>query len=1190
MVEYFLLGGINLKRFLALTISFILFVSSLSTGLIAVAESIPHESKLEIFASNLTDMIRTYDDADDYSEDNEITDENIDSDLLDEITEKFPIVYAEHTYSSYSPELEFESSDFSETETNGNEQSPQFENLPENAFDLNRLIVKSKNKIDYCGAVECVSGYRDLYILQYDSVEATISAYEYYLSLNSIEYVEPDLIQQTQEEIKEVISAEDIGLDNEDYVEIVDKIESWSSKDIGFDDIKDKLSEIELQEVVVAVLDSGIDTDHEVFEGRIIESFVNCSTSGAENSVEDDFGHGTHVAGIVVDNTPSNVKIKPYKVLNHEGKGALSSIIAAFDLAVEDGADVINMSFTAEGESKTMTDSVNAAVEKGVNVVVAAGNRGVDLTKKTFSPACVESAITVSAVTKDHKLSSYSNYNGPIDIAAPGDDIISAYLNNTYVSMSGTSMATPQVAAGIAIVRSVYEEKTNAEVEEFLEKYATTMEEDEGYNRFGAGVLYVKYLLESTPRTVDPVFSVESGEFVNTFNLSIKCYEKDSKILYVMIEEEFDGDFEDDENIDINLLNGNLYEHSIKISVDTTVAAVAFSEDKLFSSVVVMEYDRKNGSEEDLYDIDSSGMITGYVGTETDLIIPDTIRGIKVKGIGSSAFADNENIHSVVLPSTATHIGLNSFKNCTNLKSVTGGAITHINLNAFANSSISTFPFENVKSISDKAFYGCTNLKNVVLPNVEKIGASAFVNVPTIEVLNSEKLTSIGNYAFRGTGVTTVDLPKLESLGTGAFEKCASLTTVSMTNLESVLANTFKNCTALNEVDMPNVTSIGNYAFQSTALTSIDFDKVETVGNYAFKDANSLKYAILPNATSVGTGCFQNCENLKFIYLISLSELKNNTFSKCNSLKSAWLPAVKTVNKNAFNKSSIEYLQFDTVEKIESLPSTLVGLILPSSLTEITAATPDTEFVVYGYEGTFARQYADENAKEFVTVPLLYSEVPEKVSTEEKYLVAFSIGFNCTYQWYKNDVLSNENGTPIEDATNFWYEPTRADNTACYYCVITSDDGENHSVIVTAPIANTPEYQEADYTEYNSVVEEAKYIDRNLYTEESLSVLDELLAQDISGYSLAEQALISQHITAIKNAISSLALNYVLGDINADGKISLLDARLALKTVSGTEELTELQVLSADMNEDGKISLIDVRAILRIISEATETK
>ena len=89
------------------------------------------------------------------------------------------------------------------------------------------------------------------------------------------------------------------------------------------------------------------------------------------------------------------MKIKPYKVLNNQGKGPSSLIALAVDCAVADGADIINMSLSGPSESQTMTDSVNAAVEKGVNVVVAAGNDKADLSKTYYSPACVESAFTV---------------------------------------------------------------------------------------------------------------------------------------------------------------------------------------------------------------------------------------------------------------------------------------------------------------------------------------------------------------------------------------------------------------------------------------------------------------------------------------------------------------------------------------------------------------------------------------------------------------------------------------------------------------------------------------------------------------------------------------------------------------------------------------------------------------------------
>lgn len=1149
-----------LKKILSILISIVLFVTSLSAGLVVVAETIPHESDLDVFANNLSEMLHKYDATD--------VEEQDKMDILDEMTERFPIVYTEHSYSSFLPELD----DAEQDESQNKHMSAEDFGLPADAFELKRLIVKSIHDIDYCGAVDCISGYRDLYILQYDSIEETAKAYEYYLSSKLVEYVEPDLIHHSQEEqIGEIIDGDDIN---------------FEQSSIGFENLKEKMSNYELKNIVVAVLDSGIDTDHEVFEGRLIDNNYNCSSSGESDSCEDDYGHGTHVAGIIVNNTLSNVKIKPYKVLNYEGKGSLSAIVVAVDLAVQEGADIINMSLTAEGESQAMTEAVDRAVEKGLDVVVAAGNKSVDLNKVKYTPACVESAITVSAVNSNYTLSSYSNYNGTIDIAAPGDNIESAYLNNTYAKMTGTSMAAPQVSAGLAFVRSFYVDKTNIEAENLIKEYATKIDDDLN-NKYGSGVLYMKYIFEPEPRTIDPIFSIDSCSFVNSFNVSIKCFEENSRIYYMKIEGNLEDNIENEVSI-FDVFKSELYQKQIQISVDTTLIAIAMTDDKKPSSIVYVEYDRLTENEEDFYDINASGMITGYFGSDKDLIIPQEVQGKIVKGIAASAFKGNTEIHSVVLPSTSNNIGASAFEDCKNLESVIGGAVTNIGAKAFANSSIVEFNFEKAKILGDKAFYNCTNLTVDELTSIEKVGVSAFENAGLIQRVDSSNLKTLGKNAFKGSQIVSVNLPNIESVDSSVFENCTSLTMVSMPKLTELSSNVFKNCSALTSVDMQAVTSIGSYAFSGTALKYAFFPQSIEVGTYAFKDVTTLEYAMMPVAEIVNAGCFSGCISLKYSCLASLRELKANTFSKCDSLKSIWLPLVEKVNLNAFNNSSIEYLQFDNVVSIGSLPSNLRGLVLSSKLETVSAKVPSTDFIVYGYEESVAHQFAQNNSKSFVNVPVLVIDMPEFVNTEEKYLIAYSLGFNCTYQWYKNDIQSNENGIAIEDATNFWYEPKREDNAACYYCVITSDDGLISNTIITSPIANALEYQEADYSAYNSLLDEVTVVDREIYTEESLFVLDELLNTDISGYSLAEQNLIDEHIEKIKEAVLSLAYKYVLGDVNADGKMSLLDARFVLKVVSGTEELDQIQTLSADMNEDGEISLIDVRLILRMLSEMVE--
>ena len=1158
--------GVNaLKRILSFLISFVLLVASLSVGLNAVAETILQDNTLDRFATELTELIREYD-SPFIKEDSEAESDEDSFDFVIQYNPSYKIEFAsEFATGNGKTDLENVLKDYS---------------LTPKDFESKRLIVKSYEKIDYRGAVDCVSGYKDLYILQYSTVEEAISAYQYYLACDNIEYVEPDYVASVQAEVSD--SAIFDGDSSEYYYEIIDKVQSWNSEEIGFDAIKEELAQKKLSDVMVAVIDSGVDTDHELLEGRLIESTVNLSTSGEDNSCEDDYGHGTHVAGIVVDNSLSNVKVKPYKVLNNRGKGTISLISLAVDMAVADGADIINLSLTSEGESKTMTESVDAATEHDVNVVVAAGNQCADLTKKYYTPANIESAITVSATTKDCKLASYSNYNGTIDIAAPGDDIKSSYLNNTYTLMDGTSMAAPQVTAGLAIVKSVFPELSSEEVENRIEEFSIKVAENEGENLFGAGILYLKYILSVMPRTAEPVFNVLDGDFSSTFKLTLSCPEADATILYVI----YDG-----EDIqDIGFLNGTVYKEPISISVDTKISAVAYTKGKMFSSIVTHEYHRSDKTEEDKYDIDKNGLITGYFGKEVDLIVPDKIRGTTVKGIGSSAFENNASVHSVILPKSATIIKDHAFLGCMNLEKVSGEGITTVERYAFNLSTIADFPFEQLKTVGAYAFSGCNNLKNVSLSNAETIGKSAFENSRDVLFINSEKNVSIGENAFRGTNVKSVNLSNLTVINKNVFENCSELVSVSIENTTKINSRGFSDCISLIDINMPKVQELDTYAFKNTALNRVNFETVKSVGNYAFSGCGAMKYAFLPNASSIGAYAFNKCTSLEMVYFPSLIELNNSIFSECEKLKSVWFPSVEVVNNWAFKNSHIEYVQLDNVDRIHSLPDTLLGIVLPTKFSSTTATVPQTDFVVYGYEGTYAEEYAKVNKKEFVMVPAVIYDVPESVSLEKQYIFTYALGFNCTYQWFKNDEVSNENGTIIEDATNFWYEPTRADNTACYYCVITSDDGVNSNMYVTDPIKNIAEYQEADYTVYNAVIEEASHIDRELYSEESLKVLDELLAQDISGYSLAEQDLISQHIEAIKNAVSSLKFDYALGDINDDGKVSLIDARFVLKVVSGTEELDRLQTLSADMNEDGKISLIDVRAILRMISEMTEVE
>ncbi len=1134
-----------------------LITLSLADGFHVLALEDNDASHLDVFAEKLVSMIRKNANIDESKDDTPNNDFDVD----------FPIDYFNTNYGNGS----------NNTSTNSY-SIEKFGQGPQYKYGLNfssgRLIVKSKHEIDLQGAKEYISGYKDLYILQYDTYVNAQKAYDYYKALDTIEYVEPDITRRMQED--------DIGMPGMDP-EIVEDVKgeaiSWVSEQIGFEDIKEELAGRIKRDIKVAVLDSGVDTDHEFLEGRLLPNDVNLSSSGEQNSCEDDYGHGTHVAGILVDNTLENVKIKPYKVLNSMGNGSTSLISIAIDMAVADGADIINLSLSAEGENQMLRDSIDEATEQGVNVIVAAGNNGADLTNKVISPACVESAVTVSAVDKNQKLSSYSNYNGTVDIAAPGDNVMSSYLNNTYSLLSGTSMATPQVAAGFAIVRSVYPEKTGAEVEEMIKKYAIKIQENVGENKYGSGILYLKYILQSIPRTASVVFSVAEGSFNKSFKLTLTCPEENATILYAI---------NLDKDVELGYLNGKKYDTPITISETSKVTAIAITKGKLFSTPVTYTYERFFATEDDKYEVSSTGYITNYFGTETDINVPEKIRGITIKGIGSNAFKNDTVVRSVNLPDTATHIFPNAFYGCSNLETVTGNGITQVDKSAFQMSTLENFPFNQLTKIGSYAFSGCNNLKNIDLSNVETIESYAFENTQGFGELNGEKLKTVGKFAFRNSDITKAVLPNVLLLNESVFADCSLLEEVTAEAVVNVSKAAFKGCVSLKSVNISSATALGNDVFYNSSIKFIDLPQVTKIGNNVFSGCEQLKVISLPLTEKVGTNAFRDCKVLKFLYLPMLKSIDYSIFSGCEQLTSLWLPGVKTVASNAFQNSSVQYLQFDSVEKVNDLPDKLLGLVLPSTIQVISATEPETDFVVYGNSETYAEEYASTVGKEFREVPYVVFDMPEQVSVEDKYIFAYALGYNCTYQWYENDTVSNEGGTPIEGATKFYYEPNRGDGATAYYCVITSDDGINQNTFVTNPIENAFEYREADYSEYERVMAVVESLDRELYTQESLKLLDDIISVDISGYSLAEQNRIYEHVAAIEKALGLLELAYSLADINDDGKITLIDARMALQAVSGTVTLTKLQTLAADINGDGKITLVDARMILQVVSGVLE--
>ena len=221
--------------------------------------------------------------------------------------------------------------------------------------------------------------------------------------------------------------------------------------------------------IKIAILDTGIDQDHEDLSAKIVleKNFTTSST------VDDLYGHGTHVGGIAAAVTNNGLGVSGGcpdcvlmngKVLRDDGAGAYSWIANGITWAADNGAKVINLSLGGSSPSKTLENAVNYAWNKGVVVVAAAGNSANP--SKTY-PAAYKNAIAVAATNNQDQKASFSSYGAKwVDVAAPGENIFSTFPNHTFVIQtkygrsqnydfaSGTSMATPMTSATAALIWS----------------------------------------------------------------------------------------------------------------------------------------------------------------------------------------------------------------------------------------------------------------------------------------------------------------------------------------------------------------------------------------------------------------------------------------------------------------------------------------------------------------------------------------------------------------------------------------------------------------------------------------------------------------------------------------------------------------------------------------------------------------
>ncbi len=313
--------------------------------------------------------------------------------------------------------------------------------------------------------------------------------------------------------------------------------------DIGWLKAQDLIAQKAKSQVVVAVIDSGLDYTHPDLVNRIAPGGWDFLSNG--DKVSDLIGHGTHVSGIIAANTgnglgvagiaPETVKVLPLRVLSESfvnmvfnGKPISEYAAEAIRYAVSHGAKIINMSFgwPQMVDTQNVRNAVKEAIQSGVLIVASAGN---DRKNNPTYPCSYEGVLCVGSLTNTGEMAFYSNVGGVVDLVAPGDGIVSTFSTTKesghlrihgYEILGGTSQAAPEISAIAAIIRSAFPEISLDELKARI-LLSTSQVAEKSSSLYGFP--NITKCLEQKPQTVYLPSFKEQSEFVidpNTLEIS----------------------------------------------------------------------------------------------------------------------------------------------------------------------------------------------------------------------------------------------------------------------------------------------------------------------------------------------------------------------------------------------------------------------------------------------------------------------------------------------------------------------------------------------------------------------------------------------------------------------------------------------------------------------------------------------
>ena len=946
------------------------------------------------------------------------------------------IIYENDTGKEFIPEdiekdtaVEDDSTEFAQRRSFAKNQDNEAEysekeEFSDTAFQTCRLIVKASETPDKLNSIGMASGFRDWYIIQFENEEDAKTAYDYYLNEKETIRVTPDFVHQRKYYI-ELAGPNNEKIDSGDSSETIGRLNSWGSICTGLYDVKDYIetNALNTQEIVVGLIDSGINYNLEYFEGRIIRTYANYSGTGDENDEMDQTGHGTMVASIIIDNAPQNVKIATY--CNGEYIGMESESAIAIISAVNDQVDILNCSFGNTNETGLLGDALDYAHEKDIPVVAAGGNFSENIHfNNSCWPAYDEKTISVGGFSNNGLPTIWTAFGKELDLLAPCENLPCVSTQGKTKTMSGTSFSAPMAVSLFTQMMTLYPELSNEEIEHKIKASADATDMFYDCGLFGYGVIDA-IGSAAFDRNESPDFSLPEGKYIDEIAVEISA-EPGCEIYYTL-----DSSYPSKEN-------GILYTEPVRISDDCPyLKAVAYKEGAMRSEMAKSLYRLQRMGTDDMFTISGDGQIISYTGEVFDLIIPEKINGITVTGIASNTFSES-NLSGVSFPDTLSEISEYAFENSDNLLLADG---------------------KNIKTIGHNAFESCNSL-------------------------------------------TLVDFPAVEIIGNHAFVNCDSLSGISLPNCREIDAGGFQYCSSMRCAHLPKVTTLNGNVFQQDAM-------------------------------------------LTDLYLPSLKEFTNTAlisgdFRECGFPEPLDLPKIEFTQKGTFTTLYLKRLEFSQVQVIRrlnliSLDETnyrdkSIDVILPSTLREIQGYSIGSNYRVYGTKGTYAERWANENEFEFVEITpetAVMTDLPENFYDYMRYLEADVVGFNRTYQWYGSYADQNTGGVPIEGATERRFVPKENEQYPYYYCVVTSTDVGYEPIEIRSGASRYMEFSSetpgADYSALDDVLATVPE-DLSIYTDETVSVLNEIINEIDRNLDATEQDIVDGYVEAVSNAIAALKL------------------------------------------------------------------